>query len=150
MLKAKEILRLKYAAELSLRDIAKAVSCGKTTVSEVIERAGMAGITWPIDLSDKQLMSLLYPSVENKNISHEPDMEYVFYEMKKKGLTLMLLWEEYKEAHPDGIMYTQFCDRYRKFKKSNRLTMHIEHKAGEEVQVDLSRPDHKVCRNFNR
>lgn len=81
-------------------------------------------------------MSLLYPPVEDKNIPPEPDMEYVFYEMKKKGLTLMLLWEEYKEAHPDGIMYTQFCERYRNFKKSNRLTMHIEHKAGEEVQVD--------------
>jgi len=48
----------------------------------------------------------------------------------------MLLWEEYKEKHPDGIMYTQFCERYRKFKKTNQLTMHIEHKAGEEVQVD--------------
>ncbi|GAH08752.1 unnamed protein product [marine sediment metagenome] len=63
-------------------------------------------------------------------------MEYVFYEMKKKGLTLMLLWEEYKEVCPNGIMYTQFCQRYRDFKKSNRLTMHIEHKAGEETQVD--------------
>lgn len=63
-------------------------------------------------------------------------MEYIFYEMKKKGVTLMLLWEEYKEKHPDGIMYTQFCERYRNFKKDNNITMHIEHKAGEEVQVD--------------
>jgi len=48
----------------------------------------------------------------------------------------MLLWEEYKEVHPDGIMYSQFCQRYRDFKKKNRLTMHIEHKAGEKAQVD--------------
>ena len=48
----------------------------------------------------------------------------------------MLLWEEYKDKHPNGIMYTQFCERYRNFKKSNDITMHIEHKAGEEVQVD--------------
>ena len=136
MLKAREILKLKHEAGLSLRDIGKSCSCGKTTVSEVIERADRAGITWPIDLSDKQLMSLLYPPLENNNSVPEPDIEYVFYEMKKKGLTLMLLWEEYKEVHPDEIMYTQFCERYRKFKKSNRLTMHIEHKAGEEVQVD--------------
>jgi transposase len=135
MLKAREILRL-HQAELSLRDIAKSCSCGKTTVSEVLERARKANIEWPVDLNDKKLMSLLYPPIERENTVPEPDIEYVFYEMKKKGLTLMLLWEEYKESHPDGIMYTQFCQRYRDFKKQNRLTMHIEHKAGEEVQVD--------------
>ena len=48
----------------------------------------------------------------------------------------MLLWEEYKEKHPGGIMYTQFCDRYRKFKKVNKISLHKEHKAGEEVEVD--------------
>ena len=63
-------------------------------------------------------------------------MEYVFREMKKKSVTLMLLWEEYKEKHPDGIMYTQFCDRYRNFKKDNQISMHKEHKAGEEMEVD--------------
>lgn len=136
MLKAKEILRLKYAAELSLRDIAKAVSCGKSTVAEVLERANSSGIFWPVSLSDKQLISLLYPPVQNKSIFPEPDMESVFYEMKKKGVTLMLLWEEYKETNPEGIMYTQFCDRYRNFKKACRLTMHIEHKAGQEMQID--------------
>ncbi|MCL4417853.1 MAG: hypothetical protein M1365_14380 [Actinobacteria bacterium] len=136
MLKAKEILRLKYVAELSLRDIAKAVSCGKTTVSEVLERASRAAISYPIDLSDKQLISLLYPPQQNKYIFPEPDMENVFYEMKKKGVTLMLLWEEYKEIHPEGLMYTQFCERYRNFKKICKLTMHIEHKAGQEMQID--------------
>ena len=63
-------------------------------------------------------------------------MEYVFYEMKKKHVTLMLLWEEYKEKHPDGIMYTQFCERYRKFKKDNKISLHKEHKAGKEMEVD--------------
>ncbi len=136
MLKAREILRLKHEVGLSLREIGKSCNCGKTTVSEVLKRAKEAGITWPIELSDKQLMSLLYPPAESKNTAPEPDMEYVFYEMKKKSITLMLLWEEYKEAHPHGIMYTQFCERYRNFKKNNKLEMHIEHKAGEEVQVD--------------
>jgi transposase len=135
MLKAREILRLKKAG-LSLRDIAESCSCGKTTVSEVLERAEKANIKWPLDLNDKKLMSLLYPPTQREDKLPEPDMEYVFYEMKKKGLTLMLLWEEYKEVHPDGIMYSQFCQRYRDFKKKNRLTMHIEHKAGEEAQVD--------------
>lgn len=136
MLKAREILRLKHEVNLSLREIGQACNCGKTTVAEVLGRAEKAGITWPIELSDKQLISLLYPPLENKTSPPEPDMEYVFHEMKKDNVTLMLLWEEYKEKHPGGIMYTQFCDRYRNFKKSNDIVMHKEHKAGEEMEVD--------------
>jgi transposase len=136
MLKAREILRLKHDMGLSLREIGKACNCGKTTVSEVLGRAAEAKITWPVDLSDKQLMSLLYPPVEDQDSPLEPDVEYIYSEMKKKAVTLMLLWEEYKEKHPDGIMYTQFCERYRKFKKENQLTIHKEHKAGEEVETD--------------
>lgn len=136
MLKTREILRLKHEVQLSLREIGQACNCGKTTVAEVLGRAEKAGITWPIEFSDKQLMSMLYPPLESKNSPPEPNMEYVYREMKKKSVTLMLLWEEYKEKHPDGIMYTQFCDRYRKFKKDNQITMHKEHKAGEEVEVD--------------
>ncbi len=136
MLKAREILRLKHDVGLSLREIGQSCNCGKTTVSEVLERADRAGIAWPIDLSDKQLISLLHPPADHRKASAEPDLEYIFYEMKKKSVTLMLLWEEFKEKHADGIMYTQFCERYRNFKKNNQITMRIEHKAGEEVQVD--------------
>jgi transposase len=136
MPRVREVLRLKYEVKLSLREIAQACNCGKSTVAEVLERAEGAGIEWPVDLSDKQLMSLLYPTPQKKRAVSEPDLEYVFREMKKKSVTLMLLWEEYKERHPDGIMYTQFCDRYNKFKKDNDISMHKEHKAGEEVEVD--------------
>lgn len=136
MLKAREILRLKFEAGLSVRDIGSACNCGKSTVSDLLKRAQMAEITWPIELTDKQLMSALYPPTESRISPPEPDMEYVFREMKAKNVTLMLLWEEYKEKHPGGIMYTQFCDRYRKFKRQNNLSMHKEHKAGEEIEVD--------------
>jgi len=135
MLKAREILRLKRA-QLSLRDIARAAGCGKTTVSEVLERAEKAKLSWPIELNDKELMSLLYPPALKSPTIPQPDMEYVFYEMRKAHVTLMLLWEEYKETYPQGLMYSQFTSRYRDFKKANKLTMHIEHKAGEEMQVD--------------
>jgi transposase len=136
MLKAREILRLKHEVGLSLRGIGQACNCGKSTVSDVLGRADKAEVTWPIELSDKQLMSLLYPPLVDKSSPPEPDMDYVFCEMKKKSVTLMLLWEEYKENHPDGIMYTQFCERYRNFKKNNKISLHKEHKAGEEVEVD--------------
>ena len=136
MLKAREILRLKHEVGLSLREIGKACNCGKSTVSEVLTRAEKTGISWPIDLSDKKLMPMLYPPIEGKSSPPEPDLEYIFCEMKKKNVTLMLLWEEYKRDHPEGIMYTQFCERYRNFKVNNKISMHKEHKAGEEVEVD--------------
>ena len=137
MLKAREILRLKHESELSLKEIGAATNCGKTTVFETLRRASRAKITWPTDLNDKQLMSLLYPSDEGTlDNAPEPDMAQIFCEMKKKGVTLMLLWEEYKGKYPKGVMYTQFCDRYRKFKKNNKVSMHKEHKGGEEMEVD--------------
>jgi hypothetical protein len=87
MLKAREILRLKHEVGLSLREIGQACNCGKTSVSEVLGRAVKAGITSPIELTDKQLMSVLYPPLESKTLSIEPDMTYVFNEMKRKRMS---------------------------------------------------------------
>lgn len=136
MSKVREILRLRFDVGLSLRDIAASCNCGKSTVNDILKRAKNANITWPCKLNDKELLSLIYPPAEGKNAEIEPDLDYIFNEIKKPGMTLMLLWEEYKREHKDGLMYTQFCERYRKFKKANQLSMHIEHKAGEEMQVD--------------
>jgi transposase len=136
MLKAREILRLKYELGLSLREIGNTCNCGKSTVAEVLARAKEVNFSWPTDLSDKQLLSLLYPPCPSNNAPPEPDLQYVFEEMKKKNVTLMLLWEEYKSQYPNGLMYTQFCERYRRFKQANQLSMHKEHKAGYEVEVD--------------
>ena len=136
MSKVREILRLKFDVGLSLRDIAASCNCGKSTVDDVLKRAKNANISWPCYLNDKELLSLIYPPSEARNKAIEPDLDHIFNEMKKKNVTLMLLWEEYKRDNPDGLMYTQFCERYRNFKKTNQISMHIEHKAGEEMQVD--------------
>jgi transposase len=72
-----------------------------------------------VDLSDKQLILLLYPPVEKQDSPLETDIEYVYSEIKKKGVTLMLLSEEYKEKSPNGIRYTQYCEGCRKFKNEN-------------------------------
>lgn len=105
-------------------------------MTEILERAANAGVSWPIEVNDKKLLQMLYPVKENESPPPEPDVEYIFHEMKKKNVTLMLLWEEYKEKHPNGLMYTQYCERYRQFKKSNKLSYHKEHKGGEEIEVD--------------
>lgn len=136
MSKVREILRLKFEVGLSLREIAASCNCGKSTVDDVLKRAKNANVFWPCDLNDKELLSLIYPPAETRSKTIEPDLNYIFNEMKKKNVTLMLLWEEYKRDNPDGLMYTQFCERYRNFKKTNQISMHIEHKAGEEMQVD--------------
>ena len=88
MLKAREILRLKHDIELSLREVGNSCSCGKSTVGDILNRAKQAGITWPIELNDKQLMSVLYPPIERTGLPPEPDLDYIFHEMKKKNVTL--------------------------------------------------------------
>ena len=100
MSKVKEILRLKFDAGLSLRDIAASCNCGKSTVDDVLKRAQNAKISWPCELNDKELLSLIYPPAETRKTASEPDLNYIFSEMKRKHVTLMLLWEEYKAGQP--------------------------------------------------
>jgi len=136
MLKAREVLRLRNETALSIREIGDIVGCGKSTISDILHRAAEVGLEWPCELDDKQLMAILYPVGKRPSAAPEPDMDWICREIKKKGVTLMTLWEEYKEQNPDGLMYTQFCERYRGFKRKNRLEYHREYKAGEVAQVD--------------
>ena len=138
MEKAREILRQHFELELSQREIAQSVSVSLGTVSNVITKARNAGIEYPLKLSNKELGSIIYPPVQRavKRKCAEPDMEYIHKEMQKKGLTLTLLWEEYKTENPDGLMLTQFCERYRTFRKQNDVYMRKNYKAGERVMVD--------------
>jgi len=136
--KAREALRQHFELGLSQREIAKALNVSLGSVSGIITKARDAGITYPITLNNKELGSILYPPAQNAGAGKyaEPDLEYIHREMKKKGMTLTLLWEEYKEAHPDGFMFTQFCKRYRDFRKQNDVYMRKVYKAGERVMVD--------------
>jgi len=136
--KAREALRQHFELGLSQREIAKALNVSLGTVSSIITKARDTGITYPITLNNKELGSILYPPAQSAGAGKyaEPDVEYIHREMKKKGVTLTLLWEEYKEAHPDGFMFTQFCKRYRDFRKQNDIYMRKVYKAGERVMVD--------------
>jgi transposase len=136
--KAREILRQHTELGLSQREIAASLGVSVGSVSGILTRARAAGIKYPLTLSSKELGSILYPPAEpdGKKKYAEPDLEYIHREMQKKGLTLQLLWEEYKSEHPDGYMYTQFCDRYRAFRKQNDVYMRKVYKAGERAMVD--------------
>jgi transposase len=132
--KAKEILRLSQMG-LSQREVASGTGCSLGMVNAILARVKEAGVTDPLNLATKELGSIVYPPGNGKG-KNEPDFEYVDREMKKKGITLFLLWEEYKIGNPDGCMYTQFCTKYREFRKNNAVYMRKVYKAGERMLVD--------------
>jgi transposase len=142
MRKISEILRQRYALNRSCRDIASSLNIGKTSVSIYLTRAKTAGVTWPLpeDMSEEDLFKKLYlPSLSNNKKNRPlPDWEWVAREIRKKGVTLQLLWREYREPHPTGLSYTQFCERYRAYVKSTSPIMRQIHKAGEKTFVDYA------------
>jgi transposase len=133
---AKEILKLNGQG-FSLRDIAASVGCGKSVVGETIKRATVVGIHYAETLTEEELEKALFPekSVYRRS-ADEPDMARVLTELSRKHVTRQLLWEEYKAEHPNGLMYTQFCERIRDARKAEEINYHKIHKAGEECEVD--------------
>jgi transposase len=138
MRKIREILRLKNENGLSNRKIAESIGCSKDSVNVIIGRVQAIGLTWPLsaDMNDEVLEEMIYPSIQPKSIRPEPDWNYIHRELKRKHVTLMLLWHEYKRDYPDGLMYSQFCEKYRQWHKLSTLTMPQRHKAGEKLFLD--------------
>ncbi len=135
----REILRLKYEHELSNRMIAKSIGCSRDSIATILGRAEEIELKWPLppDMTDKQLDGLIYPRPKPKTVRPEPDMEWINKELhRSKHVTLMLLWLEYKKDYPEGIMYSQFCDKYRHWVKKTNITMPQVHNAGEKSFVD--------------
>ena len=142
MRKIKEVLRLKWAHKLSNRKIAKSCFISRSTVADYLLRAKLAGLSWPIapELDDAAIENLLFP-VTDKSIPAErrmPDMEYLYRELKRKSVTIQLLWYEYKQANTDGYQYSQFCNLYRQWVKKLDLTLRQEHRAGEKLFIDYA------------
>ena len=138
---AREILRLHFEHSLGQRAIARACAVSPTTVGTYLERISHAGLTWPniAALDDSSLKTLLYPEGRGAPTRKPlPDFDYLRLEMKKKGVTLQLLWEEYRGVHPDGYGRSQFCELYHQHGKTLDPIMRFEHKAGEKLFVDFS------------
>lgn len=142
MRKIKEVLRLKWECGQSNRAVARSCSISHTTVAEYLKRAQAAGLSWPLpdDLTEDGLYELLFrkaPSSGRLDIPC-PDWSVVHRELRKKSVTLRLLWVEYREAHPDGYGYSQFCALYREWAKHLKPSMRLSHKGGEKVFVDYA------------
>jgi transposase len=141
MRKISEILRLRYELKCSYRDIARSQHIGITTVSEYLARAKAAEVTWPLpeSMTEQDLYSQLFlPSKNTAELKPLPDWEWVYRELRKKGVTLQLLWREYREIHTGGLSYSQFCDRYRAYTKATTPVMRQIHKGGEKTFVDYA------------
>ncbi len=141
MRKIREILRLAWGCNQSQRDVAKACGVGKTTVNDTIARAIVAGLSWPVELDDEALEKRLYPPPQPPSSRKltQPNWQALHDELSRhKHLTLMLLWQEYKEGEPSGYQYSQFCERYRQWRKTLDRSMRQEHRAGDKFFVDYS------------
>jgi transposase len=145
MRKIKDVLRLFYEVKLSQRAIALALSIGLGTVSTYLQRAREAGISWPLpaDMNERDLGRLLFPSqpATGQRRFVDPDYPDVHQELKCKGVTKLLLWQEYRQRHPDdGYSYAQFCHRYRQWLDRQQRSMRQVHRAGEKLFIDYCGP----------
>jgi transposase len=142
MRKIKEVFRLKWEHNLSNRQIAESCCISHSTVREYLLRAELAGLSWPLDpeIDDTAVEHLLFPLAQKHGLDRGqmPNMEYLYQELKKKSVTLQLLWYEYKQANPEGYQYSQFCNLYRQWVKKLDVTLRQEHRAGEKMFVDFA------------
>jgi transposase len=138
MRKIREILRLKWTSQLSNRTIAQSCSLARSTVADCLTRAAAAGLSWPLpeDLDDTAVERLLYPPIILETARVPPNWSFLQKEMTKKGVTLALLWDEYKSGDPSGFQYSQFCKLYREFIARIDCCMRQCHVAGEKLFVD--------------
>jgi transposase len=142
MPKIHDVLRL-HASELSARSIAQSLSISRGSISNILSRAEAAGVTWPLpeDCDEDKLESLLYPKSPGRPSKMvEPDWNYIFNESMKKEVTLYLLWTEFKSKEPNAYQYSQFCERYRQWRKAKQLSLRQIHRAGEKLFIDYAGP----------
>lgn len=140
MRKIKEYLRLRAAGH-SNRSIAQSLGISHSTVRLYRQRAEATGLSWPLpsELSDGALEARLFPKAPPLLVDRPvPDWAEIHRELKRKGVTLQLLWLEYKEREPDGLQYSRFCERYREWRGRIDVVLRQEHRAGEKVFVDFA------------
>lgn len=140
MRRLRDILRLKFECGLSHRAIGRACGVGAGTVSDYLRRAREAGLGWPLpgDMDDAALEARVFAAPASGGPRPFPDPAWMHQELKRRGVTLQLLWMEYLKIHPDGYRYSQFCLRYHRFARRLAPSMRQVHRAGEKVFVDFS------------
>jgi transposase len=142
MRQMRQVLRL-YAEGQSIRTIGRAVGAARSTVQDGLRRAAAAGLSWPLpeELTDTVLAERLFVRASARAGQRhrvEPDWTTLAVELKRPAMSLQILWDEYRAAHPDGYGYSRFCDLFREFERRLSPVMRHSHVAGNKVFVDYS------------
>src|SRR2546428_2889023 len=146
MRKIREVLRLKLDLGLKDREIARSCSIPHSTVANYLDRAKDAGLGWPLppELGDEALERMLFRApapIARESRVVPPDFIWVHDELHRhKHVTLQLLWQEYKEAQPDGYQYSRYCELYNRWARKLDVVLRQEHRAGEKMFVDHAGP----------
>src|ERR1700720_4623441 len=156
MRQAREIIHLKFSACVPTREIARRLGIAASTVRETLRRLESTGLNWPLpdDMTDGKLETALYTNRGTKQGHRrhaEPDWPMVHRELKRKHVTLLIVWDEYIAENPGGYSYSRFCELYRAFESRLPVTMRQTHAPGERLFVDyagdgvpVEAPDEKV------
>jgi transposase len=144
MRRIKEVLCLKWASNLTHRQVQGALGVGLETITQYLQLATEAGLDWAgaepreQDKLERRILSPASPPAPAKRI--ELDCNVIHRELRRKGVTLQLLWEEYVESHPGGstYRYTQFYQRYKDWAKTLKRSMRQQHRAGEKLFADFA------------
>ena len=144
----KRLLELRFQAGLSQRQVAEALGCGRTTIQryeKIAIEKGLTDFCLVSPLSEQELLFRLglqsafeFSSAPLRKDKLLPDWVEVHRELSKKHVTLALLWSEYKESHPEGYQYSQFCEHFGRWRQKLSVSMRQEHKAGEKVFIDYA------------
>ena len=143
MRKIKEVLRLRNELKLDQRQIARSCSISVSTVHEYLKRAAAANLSWPLpdDWDDARLEGALFPSAgatpQSPTGKAAPDFAAIHEQLQRhRHVTLQLVWEEYRDANPDGYRHSRFCELYQRWRRKLDVVLRQEHKAGEKAFVD--------------
>jgi len=143
MRKIRDILRLTHGEGMSRHRVSVALCVPRATVVRCLRRAEAAGVTWPLPdgLTEAELEARLYPlDADSHRARPLPEWSYVHGELRRKGVTINLVWQEWKEKFPEGHQYSQFAELYRAWAKRLKPTMRQVHKAGEKTFLDYAGP----------
>ena len=142
MRQLRTLLRL-HQGGVSAREIGRRLGVARSTIQDNLKRAAAAGLAWPLadNVTDEALELRLFGRAGTETGQRrrvEPDWVALARELKRPGVTMTILWEEYREAHPDGYGYSRFCDLLRGFERRLTPVMRQHHVAGEKAFVDYS------------
>ncbi|WP_284314596.1 IS21 family transposase [Labrys miyagiensis] len=142
MRQIRQMLRLARDG-VSAREIGRTLGAARSTIQDNLKRAAAVGLSWPlpVELGDAALEQRLFSRAGTKvgfRRRPEPDWSSLACELKRPGVNLMVLWEEYRDSHPEGYGYSRFCDLFREFERRLSPTMRQDHPAGDKVFVDYS------------